>query len=92
MVNDPKCYGKYLEERGWVQCPRIKRGRKYLTGKEFCAITNMPRFILAHIGAHHMVCIVDNSIVDYWDCTDQRVGIYWIKQDQGLSGTMEYGA
>lgn len=80
-------YGKYLKSQGWVmhKQPRKADGRKY-TGKEFCQallhgdldIENNHR-IIAHIGSHHLVAIIDWKVYDTWDSTNGCIGNYWTK-------------
>ena len=90
---DPKCYGKYMESKGWVRVKQPKKydGRKY-TGAEFCNILfhpiyseelglpdcNMQR-ILANIGTHHAVAIMGGQIWDIWDSSDGAIGQVWVK-------------
>ena len=81
---DDKVYGKYLEQNGWIKMrqPRKANGRKY-TGKEFCDYgrikTEADRRMIAHIGGHHIVAIIEGRVWDTWDSTDGCIGNYWIK-------------
>ena len=86
-TNDPDGYGKLLRSFGWVKCkqPRMLDGRKF-TGKQFCqAISNgtldieSNKRIIAHIGTHHIVAIIDWQIWDTWDSSDGCIGSYWIR-------------
>lgn len=72
---------------GWTKQkqPKKANGKKY-TGAEFCkAIKNgtyawlQGKRIIANIGGHHTVAIVDERIWDIWDSTDGCIGNYWIK-------------
>ncbi len=76
---DKRCYGKYLELKGWCQNaqPRKADNTKY-TGKEFVKI--FKDICIAHIGSHHIVCIKEGKIWDIWDSTNGCVGNYWTKQ------------
>ena len=83
--NEKRCYEKYLKDNGWVKMsqPRKDDGTKY-TGKEFCRLlkkTGASRRIVAHIGAHHLIAVIDYKIWDIWDSSDGCVGNYWVKQD-----------
>lgn len=84
---------KYMEEKGWVKKlqPRKADGTKY-TGEEFCKILKKrpialgihPDFysterILANIGGHHIVAIVDGKVNDIWDSTGGCIGNIWVK-------------
>lgn len=80
---DAKCYGKMLESEGWKmqKQPRKADGTKY-TGKQFCRMLkkgNGNRRIIAHIGGHHVVAIVDCKVWDTWDSTEGCIGNYWVK-------------
>ena len=89
MLNDPKCYDKYLKEQGWIKHlqPRKADNTKY-TGKEFCKELNcdimaVGRKVIAHIGGHHIVCIKEDDlhglhkVHDTWDSTGGAIGNYW---------------
>ena len=80
-------YGKLLKYLGWEmhKQPRKADGRKY-TGKEFCRALNNGEIdiesnkrIIAHIGTHHLVAIMDWQVWDTWDSSDGCIGTYWIK-------------
>ena len=87
--------GKGLEELmkryGWEKHsqPRKTNGTKF-TGKEFCeqlqehlrykAISQRRyKRILANIGGHHMVAIIDGKVNDIWNSTGGCIGNYWTK-------------
>ena len=83
MLNDNKCYEKYLEAKGWRKNsqPRKDDKTKY-TGKEFCEEIQTHRHwynpqIIAHIGGHHIVAIMYGKVNDTWDSTDGCIGNYW---------------
>lgn len=81
MMNDPKTYSKYLDSKGWVKQkpPRKFDGTKY-TGVEFCKEFATPfQNIIAHIGGHHIVAIVNSKVYDTWDSTDGCIGNYWVQ-------------
>ena len=81
LLNDDKCYAKYLEQKGWVKHkqPRMWDNTK-LTGKDFCSIVDKSKPVIAHIGGHHIVAIVNGQVNDIWDSTDGCIGNYWIKE------------
>ena len=87
----------YLKEQGWTRCkqPRKSNGKKY-TGEEFCSMLIHPtRYrelkltdksfnknkVIANIGGHHIVAIVDGRIHDTWDSTQGSIGIVWVKEE-----------
>lgn len=85
-ANDNHTIDKYLSIRGWVKCkqPRKEDNTKY-TGKEWCTELQEPfgnrlyfeDKIIANIGGHHIVAIVDGKVWDTWDSTDGCIGNYW---------------
>lgn len=78
-MSDVKCFGKYLEIKGWKKQkqPRKADNTKY-TGKDFVKL--FKGTCLANIGGHHIVCIKDGKVLDIWDSTDGCIGNYWIKE------------
>lgn len=87
---DDKIYDKYLISKGFVKNkqPRKEDGTKY-TGKEFCKMLQQDYGyvigkdirIVAHLGGHHVVAIVDGKVWDTWDSTWGCIGNYWYKED-----------
>ena len=84
----------YLKKLGWVKHPQPKHddGTKY-TGAEFCrelaeeiycgkfkSGSDPNRSIIANIGGHHIVAIIDGMIWDTWDSSGKCVGNYWTKR------------
>ena len=72
---------KYLSSKGWV---KQKQPRNYfdgtkLTGKEFCYRINPNLRVIANIGGHHIVAIINGKVWDTWNSTDGCIGNYWIK-------------
>lgn len=84
-MNDSKGENKYIESKGWVRCkqPRKDDNTKY-TGKEFCKMIQngviKHKRIIAHIGGHHIVAIIDGKVWDIWNSTDGTIGNYWVKE------------
>lgn len=94
MVNEKKCYGRYLESLGWVKLkrPRKPDGTVY-TGNDFCYTLTHPTYseelqlgvdfdinrIVAHMGTHHVVAIISGQIWDTWNSSSGTVGIIWVK-------------
>lgn len=77
-ASEKRCYGKYLELKGWKKQPQPRKANntKY-TGEEFCKIFHGT--CVAHIGGHHLVCIKDKKVLDIWDSTEGCIGNYWVK-------------
>ncbi len=95
MLNENKGMEAYMKSKGWIKCkqPRKDDGTKY-TGREFCRTLTHPIYsgdldfanggfeitrILANIGGHHTVAIVDGQIWDTWNSADGSIGIVWVK-------------
>jgi hypothetical protein len=83
-INDAKGIERYLKSKGWTKHtqPRKADNTKY-TGKEWCRKwqrngDGWPRMI-ANIGGHHIVAIIDNKVWDIWDSTEGCIGNYWTK-------------
>lgn len=86
--SENKLIGMYLESKGWIKKsqPRKLDGTKY-TGAEFCqeiregctwGIGDFTR-IVANIGGHHTVAIMDGKVWDIWNSTCGSIGIYYVK-------------
>lgn len=69
--------GRYLASKGWIKYPQPRKANntKY-TGKEFCQYFK-PENIIANIGGHHIVAILDGKVNDIWDSTGGCIGNYW---------------
>lgn len=84
VINEKACFEKYLKAKGWTKNkqPRRVDGTKY-TGKEFCKdylrSADGKRRIIANIGGHHIVAIVDRKVYDIWDSTYKCIGNYWTR-------------
>ena len=80
MVDDTPCYDRYLQSLGYSKMTQPRKGdnTKY-TGVEFCR-DYLGKFrlgeydIVAHIGGHHIVAIVDRKVVDTCNSTYKTIG------------------
>lgn len=94
MLNDDILYKKYLKDQGWVMLkqPRKIDNTKY-TGFEFCReLQEGTSFnyddisvdeydnIIAHIGGHHIIAIIDGKIHDTWNSSNGCIGNIWVKR------------
>ena len=79
QMSDVKCYGKYLESKGFMKHkqPRKPDNTKY-TGKEFVKIFD--GVCVAHLGGNHVVCIKSGKVLDIWDSTEGCIGNYWARE------------
>lgn len=92
-INDKKGIERYLESKGWKKQkqPRKDDNTKF-TGKEFCEqlqddpwiFTGKEYYyaarIVAVIGGHHIVAIVNGKVYDTWNSTCKTIGNYWTKE------------
>ena len=91
---DPVLIDKYLKSYGWTKCkqPRKDDNTKY-TGKEFCRKLSHPIYsdelnlyslpfnwhrVIANIGGHHIVAIVEGQVNDIWNSTGGCIGNVWV--------------
>lgn len=92
MPTDKKCFERYLQKNGWVKRkqPRKDDNTKY-TGDEFCEILQhydceymieayTDETVIANIGGHHIVAIIEGRVWDTWNSTDGCIGNYWTKE------------
>lgn len=79
QMSDVKCYGKYLESKGFVKNkqPRKADNKKY-TGKEFVKI--FEGVCVSNIGGNHVVCVKNGKVLDIWDSTEGCIGNYWARE------------
>lgn len=79
QMSDVKCYGKYLESKGFTKNkqPRKPDNTKY-TGREFVKI--FKGVCVAHLGGNHIVCIKNGKVLDIWDSTEGCIGNYWVRE------------
>lgn len=84
--SDPKLYGKYLQQNGWIKMkqPKHENNTKY-TGSEWCSFIKFWKNqqynrMIAHIGSNHIVAIIDGKILDTWDSSGGCIGNYWVKE------------
>lgn len=93
-MSENKLIDKYLSAKGWVKHSQPKKadGTKY-TGKEWCKELwwiGEHNKMIANIGGHHIVAIVEDNeydgngisrfrVYDIWDSTDKCIGNYWTK-------------
>ena len=82
---DKKLYDKYLQSKGWKKYPQPRKwdNTKY-TGEEFCKEIQTHEheyssYVVANIGGHHVVAIVNGKVWDIWDSTDGCIGNYWMR-------------
>lgn len=81
MLNTPECYGKYLEDNGYVKQKQLKHtnGQK-VRFKEFCNL--FEGHAIAHCGQQHITYVADNCVWDIWNTEDEVVGNYWVHKSE----------
>ena len=79
MINDKKCYEKWLADNYFIKMPQPKKfdGTKYLVGEINELIKSDDKVVISL--AHHLTCVVDNQLIDLWDCRRKTIGNYYIK-------------
>ena len=85
VMNETSTYKKYLKQLGYEmqKQPRFENGGKY-TGVEFCELCRKKGWkkVIAHIGGHHIVAVVDYKVYDIWDSTYKCIGNFWIIEEE----------
>ena len=82
MLED-KVIDKFLENHGFMKC---KEPRTYNNTK-MCVRSWLDKNriyykkykIVANVGSHHIVAIIDGQVNDIWDSSKQTMHKYWIK-------------
>lgn len=82
VLNDKHTYDTYLKQKGFIKAkqPVKADGTKY-KGYEFCKELARGKRIVANIGTHHTVAIVDSKVHDIWNSDDGAIGNYWYKEE-----------
>lgn len=80
VLNEKRCEDKWLERNGWlkVKQPKKEDNTKYLVG-EIDELINENQNCIIRL-AHHITCVVDNNLIDIWDCRYKTIGNYYIKK------------
>lgn len=86
ICNDQNLYPKYLESKGFIQCrePRDINNKK-ISVKEWMHEEqiypgNHKSVIVANVGSHHVTCIIDGTVHDIWNSSNQTMHKYWWKK------------
>lgn len=80
MINDKKTYERLLEKYGFVkrQQPRKFDNSKYTIGEIDKLISSKDVAVVSC--ANHLTCVLDNEVVDIWDCRHKSIGNYYLKE------------
>lgn len=78
-LNDKKGEERYLTRKKWIRFPQPKKhDNTKFTLKEFCEkIASKDKRYIVSVGSHHIVAVVNGKAHDIWDCTNERVGVYY---------------
>lgn len=70
---------KYLKANGWkkMKQPRTPEGKK-IRGKFWLNSVGNENQVVS-IGSQHLTCIKDGKFWDIWDCSNDCVGVYYVK-------------
>lgn len=81
MLNTHECYGKYLEDIGYVkQKQPIHQDGSKVKFKEF--VKKYHGHAVCHCGEGHLTYVADNSTWDIWDVSNEIVGYYWVHKSE----------
>ena len=84
VLNDASLYPLYLKEKGFSE---IKEPRKHdntkMSVKEWLGSRDGWLWhsykVVANVGSHHVVAIMNNKVIDTWDSTNQTMHKFWVK-------------
>lgn len=91
-INARSIFSSFLEARGFIRCPPLRKNNRCLTAAEFCDAAarqyrNGER-ILAHVGNAHVAAVMPIAqpggtyryeVCDTWDCTQKPITYYWVQ-------------
>lgn len=86
---------RYLRSKGWVKAPQQKKADGTLyTASEFCLKLMHPIYsdelnlpacsitrMVANVGGHHTVAIVEGQVNDTWDSSYGKLHSLWVKPE-----------
>ena len=84
VLNDHHVYEKYLLSKGFKEMkePRNYDNKKYLVKDWLCTsdyhLWHNYR-IVANVGSHHTVAIIDGKVRDIWNSSTQKMHKWWVK-------------
>lgn len=80
MVDDKKCYEKFLENNGFIKqkMPRKLNNKKY-TIEEFIDKFGKDNVVYVINVVNHVTCVKNKNLIDIWDCSKEYVGNYYTK-------------
>lgn len=81
ILNEKRCEEKLLEKYGFVKYKQPKKSdnTKYTIG-EFDKLNVNGNIVIRC--AHHLTCIIDNTLFDIWDCRYKSIGNYYVLEKE----------
>lgn len=79
MSVDDAVWGAFLRRRGWVRYAVPNTCPDCYTVRQFCTDHPYGEYILCPY--QHVVAAVDGNVYDTFDCLDETVLYFWVKED-----------
>lgn len=82
MLED-KVIDIFLKNHNFIKCrePRDLDNKKYKVNEWLCLKRNKEdNHIVANVGSHHIVAIIDGKVYDIWDSSNETMHCYWVKR------------
>lgn len=78
---DNKTFEIFLAEHNFVKCnePRDIYNKKLKVNEWLQHNKTTKSLIVAIVGSHHIVAIIDNKVNDIWDSSNETMHSYWMK-------------
>jgi hypothetical protein len=81
LPDAPRCYEKWLSDRGWVKhSPLTHSGRRKYSLKN---IPIDPDGIYIFVTCGHLTAVVGGVLLDSWDCRPWKANSYFTKPNHG---------
>lgn len=79
-MTEDRVIEKFLENHGFYKMrePRKEDNTK-MKVTEFLDKINYHKTVVANVGTHHIVAIMDGRVHDIWDSSHQTMHKYWVK-------------
>ena len=78
IPNDDPVYRKYLETKGWIKNKQPRKDdNTWYTVREFLRMHPRGTYVISVSG--HLLCAVDGKVLDTWDSSQHRMGVYYTK-------------
>ena len=74
LPNSNRVWGRFLKEKGFIRY----NFDMDITVNEFCELNQAGIFVLGLDS--HVVCVENGKIYDTWDCGDEYLYCFWVKE------------